>query len=91
MSATDLPKVGTFSRLLFDLIKFRPGVSTRQLEEAVESSNAYVNSCVNMSQRRGLVENRSTTRSMGRWYLTELGEAKFEEEAKERRKKARRA
>lgn len=73
------PKAGTFTRTLFELIRGRPGVTTKELVEATggrhtSGNMSYVNTCLNAIRRRGLVENRTGPRRMGHWYLTAVGE-----------------
>jgi hypothetical protein len=75
---TNLPRYGTLTRLLFDLVCVRPGATTHELVVStggrlVSGNTSYINSCLNSIRRRGLIENRSRTKAMGRWHLTVVG------------------
>jgi hypothetical protein len=75
---SNLPRRGTITRLLFELICVRPGVSTKDLvlstgRRGSSGNMSYINSCLNAIRRRELIENRSGPRTMGHWYLTDVG------------------
>jgi len=68
------PPSGTVSYDLLQIVRARPGATTKELVEATgrrhgPGTMAFINTMLNHLRRRGFIENRAKPKTMGRWWL----------------------